>query len=53
MEALLKSIKEKVVRKIYWIRPSLIKKVETEAEKLGYKNDSALMNFIISQWFEK
>ena len=51
MEQIKKLIKDKIIRKIFWLPESQTDMIAKEAKH--WKNESALMQHIISNWFSK
>lgn len=53
MKNIIKKVREKITRKIYWLPESQVKLVSTETKKGKWRNESALMSHIIGSWFKK
>jgi hypothetical protein len=53
MEKIRKIFQGKITRKIYWLPQDMITKVEKEALRKKYRNESALIQHIVTNWFEK
>ncbi len=53
MPKIIKDVVDKVFRKTFWLRGSLLKLIVDETKKGGWKNDSALMDHIITSFFQK